>query len=173
MLAIVHDGGLPVNPTGLHPTGLRGPYSGFQMTKDSIKIKAKGEDDMTLAGRIRIGMAAKGIKSPAELAGKMKLRRQTIHKWMSGQVEKLEPEYLFRLSDVLEMSARWLALKEGAPSKPKEVSMEYERVLDLYDALPDKVRDSWIQSGDALLTAAGEESRAQPFRPKPAASAKR
>lgn len=50
---------------------------------------------MTLGGRIKIGMSAKGIATPAELARRMKLRRQTVTKWVNDEVDFLEPKYLF------------------------------------------------------------------------------
>lgn len=119
---------------------------------------------MTLKGRIAISMAAKGIKTPADLARKLRLNRQTVHKWMTGEAIKLEPENLFKLADALEVNPRWLATREGEPQPPRTVPIDDQRVLDLYKALPPAVRDSWVKSGDALLTATGEPSKSQPFK---------
>lgn len=109
-------------------------------------------------------MAAKGIKTPTELARRLKLNRQTVHKWVNGDVDALEVDLLFRLAEVLDMNPRWLATREGGPQAPRPLSMEDQRVLDLYRSLKPGVRNSWVQSGDALLSASGEPSVAQPFK---------
>lgn len=119
---------------------------------------------MTLGGRIKIGMAAKGMDGPSDLARRLKLRRQTVTKWVNDEVTFLEPKYLFPLADALEMNPRWLSIRQGDPQPAKTVSPDAQRVLDLYGALNPGVRDSWLQSGDALLKAAGETSTAQPFK---------
>lgn len=141
----------------------------FTMIKKAAKTDPATQntgDDMTLGGRIKIGMASKGIAGPSELARKLKLRRQTVTKWVNDEVDFLEPKYLFPLADVLGMNPRWLSIREGAPSPEKVVSQDDQRVLELYGALKPGVRDSWLKSGDALLTATGEPSTAQPFKHK-------
>lgn len=120
--------------------------------------------DMTLGGRIKIGMAAKGIDGPSDLARRVKLRRQTVTKWVNDEVAFLEPKYLFLLAEALELNPRWLATREGDPQQARTISPDFQRVLDLYSALKPGVRDSWLKSGDALLTATGELSTAQPFK---------
>lgn len=121
---------------------------------------------MTLSGRIRIGMAARGITSEAELARRLKMHRQTVNKWISGEVEYLEPEYLFRLADALDCNPRWLALKEGEPQKPVELDLEKMKVIQLYSALSKhpQVRDLWVKHGQDLLQTSTGPSVAQPFK---------
>lgn len=118
---------------------------------------------MSLAGRIKIGMATQGIASEAELARRLKINRQTVHKWLSGEVKTIDPETLFRLAAVLELDPQWLATKEGAPQKPERVTLEHKRLIELYNALPAHMRRAWLKSGDALLAETGETSAAQPF----------
>lgn len=121
---------------------------------------------MTLSGRIRIGMAAKGIKNPADLARRIKVNRQTVHKWLAGQVTKLEPEFLFKLADELGLDPRWLATREGEPQPLLRMSLDQKRVLELYLALNPQLRRVWIKSGDAMLQETGQTSAAQPFKAK-------
>ena len=109
-------------------------------------------------------MAAKGINNPTQLARRLKLNRQTVHKWLAENVKQIEPIYLFRLAETLELNPRWLATKEGEPQPPQHMSLDQKRVLELYRALPPRVRDAWLKSGDSLLTASGETSTAQPFK---------
>lgn len=122
------------------------------------------EGNMTLAGRIRGGMQIKGIDTAADLARRMKLNRQTIHKWLSGEVTKLEPAHLFKLADILGLDARWLAAREGEPQPALRITLELQRLIELYQALPEKMRRAWILSGDAILQETGETSIAQPYR---------
>ena len=119
---------------------------------------------MTLGGRIKIGMAGAAIATPSQLARRLKLHRQTVTKWVNDEVDFLEPKYLFPLADVLNLNPRWLSTREGEPQPQKSVSSDVQRLIELYDAMDPGVRNSWIQSGDALLKATEEPSRSQPFK---------
>jgi transcriptional regulator with XRE-family HTH domain len=137
----------------------------FVVSKTVKKLNKISEDEMTLAGRIRIGMAAKGIKTPSELARKLNIKnRQTTTKWLNGEVTSLDPDMLFRLSDLLNLNPRWLLNREGDPAPLREFSPEDRRVLDLYAALPKKIKNVWVKNGDELLEATGETSISQPFK---------
>jgi transcriptional regulator with XRE-family HTH domain len=127
-----------------------------------------GQDkaDMTFGGRVRIQMAAAGIKSAAELSRRMGLGRQTISKWLNDEIKDIGLENLYRLSDVLNCSARWLATRTGTPSRATRMSVEEREALDLYRTLAEPVRDSWISSGRALLKASTAPSPSQPFKLK-------
>ena len=109
-------------------------------------------------------MAAKGIHSAAGLARKMKLPRQTIHRWLNGETEHIHPELVYRLSDVLECSARWLVMRDVAPSRAQRLNLDEQRVLALFKALPEAVRDSWVNTGDTLLVATTQPSRIHPHK---------
>ena len=140
------------------------------MTKNAQRPKVgatKKTGDMSFGGRVRLQMAARGIKSPADLARRMTLPRQTISKWLNDEIKDVGLENLYKLSDVLDCSARWLATREGTPSKPVRPEVEEKELLDLYRALSDPVRQSWLSSGRALLSAsAGTPTQTQPFKSK-------
>jgi transcriptional regulator with XRE-family HTH domain len=131
------------------------------------KEAGKTEDDMTMQGRIRMQMAANGIHSDAELARKLKLRRQTVHKWMNGDSKNLTPENIFRLSDVLKCSARWLMLGPPVrPDKPLTLDEQKAEVVHLYDAFGKnrEVRKSWIDAGKALVRESTDPSPVEPLK---------
>jgi transcriptional regulator with XRE-family HTH domain len=121
---------------------------------------------MTFGGRVKMQMAARGIRNPAELARRMSLPRQTISKWLNNETKDLELSNLYKLADILDCNARWLALRDGVPQKPVEMDLEKKRVIDLYQALPKAVRASWVSSGEALLVGSTSPSVAQPFKQK-------
>lgn len=126
---------------------------------------------MSLSGRIKIGMATKGIVGPQELADALnrvaphlKLNRQTTAKWLSGETKNIEPPRLIALAEALDLDPEWLAVKHGEPQRKGRVTLEHKRLIELYNALPEKELRFWLRTGDALLEEAGVPSRAQPFK---------
>lgn len=125
----------------------------------------------TVAGRIKIGMAVKGIKGPQELADavnkvspQLKLNRQTTAKWINGETINIEPPRLMALAHTLDFDPEWLAIGKGEPQRKGRVSLEHKRLIELYAALPENMRRAWMRSGDAMLEEAGQPSPAQPFK---------
>lgn len=128
-------------------------------------------DQVSLAGRIKIGMAASGIAGPQELADAvnrvdptLKLNRQTTLKWLNGETKNIEPPRLFALAVALNLDPEWLATKKGEPHRTGRVTLEHKRVIELYNALPAQLRRAWLKGGDAMLEDTGETSESQPFR---------
>jgi transcriptional regulator with XRE-family HTH domain len=136
------------------------------MAKQSLPEALAGGDSMSLAGRIKIGMAMQGIDSVSELARRVKLNRQTVHKWWSGEVDTIDLENLFRLADVLEVDPRWLGTKEGDPQPQQRVTPELRQLIATYQAMDDRDRRVWQRNGTAMLEESGKTSSAQPFKPK-------
>src|SRR5512146_1383067 len=83
----------------------------------STDVKDKSASDA--ATRIRDAMIARGISNPSELARRLGVPRQTVHRWLNGDVRNMTHEHLFRLGDALNISGRWLALGDVDPSKYK------------------------------------------------------
>lgn len=109
-------------------------------------------------------MAQAGIHSVAELARRMKVNRQTVHYWVSGQGDKLTPDLLFKLSDVLNVNARWLAL--GPPNSPvKPISPDPSRMelVQIFAALPQEAREQWVSNGRSLVKILSPKSKANPY----------
>lgn len=122
---------------------------------------------MHLSGRIKIGMAANGITSEAELARRVGCHRQTVHKWLEGESVTIDPKYLFKLADVLKCSARWLALREGGPQKFVQLDIDKTRLLDIYEELSQKspkALDEWRRQGNGLLELTGAPSTGHPYK---------
>lgn len=97
-------------------------------------------------------MAAAGIRSPAELARKMEVPRQTVYRWTRGEGDKLTPEMLYRLADALNANARWIA--EGppwSPVRPRHLSPEQNMVLEIYAQLTPDLREEWVKNGNTLV----------------------
>ena len=65
-----------------------------------------------------------------EFAANRGLSKATISDWESGKIKNLRMEHIFRLADVLEVSARcWIALAQGIPMRKwLESAEEYELV---------------------------------------------
>lgn len=121
----------------------------------------------TLADRIKGAMPLAGIESSSELARRMKLNRQTVHRWVSGAGDKLTPEMLFRLADALKVSARWLALgSPELPTKPIFPTIDEAEMFSIYRALPKNARDHWLSQGRTLVQMLRPGSVNSPFPAK-------
>jgi transcriptional regulator with XRE-family HTH domain len=121
-------------------------------------------EEATLAGRIKLAMASAGISTTAQLAKKMNVNRQTVHRWISGEGDKLTPEMLFKLSDALAVNARWLALgSPNSPIKPTSPTVEQAEVLDVHRRLPAAAKDTWLSHGRDLIKILSPASAGNPF----------
>ena len=128
-----------------------------------VRIKYR-EDSATFPGRIRIAMSTAGIHTAAELARRMKVNRQTVHRWINGEGIKLTPEMLFSLSDALKANPRWLIF--GAPHSPvmpKELSPEDAEVIEVYKSIPHPTKDTWLSNGRDLIRILTPASAGNPF----------
>jgi len=130
-----------------------------------MKSKAPPPATSTAPARIRDAMIARGISSPAELARRLGVPRQTVHRWLNADVKNITHENLFRLGDVLNISARWLALGDVDPSKSKLKNEFDSEVLEIYRNLSAHNRSQWLTIGRSLLAVetGGKPSRVTPF----------
>ena len=120
--------------------------------------------DMTLKDRIAAAMATAMIHTPAQLARKMGVDRQTVYRWTNGHGEKLTPVMLYKLADALNANARWLA--EGpphSPVRPRHLTPEQAMVLDIYASLPKEQREEWVRMGNMLVRISSPPSATNPF----------
>lgn len=85
----------------------------------------------------------------------MKVNRQTVHRWVSGEGDKLTPEMLFSLSDALNVNARWLALgAPNSPVKPRSLDPESEEVVQIKRELTKhnpEAHEQWVSQGRMLV----------------------
>lgn len=70
----------------------------------------------------------------------MKINRQTVHLWVSGQRSDITPTNLFKLSDALDADPRWLALGPVEPFVPASLSAAERRILEGYRSGSEKRR---------------------------------
>lgn len=120
----------------------------------------------TLAERIKAAMVQAGIQNPAELARKMKVSRQTVQNWVNGRTEKITPELLYRLCDVVNVNGRWMALGDPhSPVRPVFITPDEAEVLQIFKALAaDKQsRDEWMSLGRKLVRVSTTPSTANPY----------
>lgn len=109
-------------------------------------------------------MAAVGIATPSELARRMKVNRQTVHLWLTGQRAKLTPEMLYRLVDVLNVSARWLAFGPPySPVRPVQMDPTRHELISIFEALDDQAKEQWLSSGRTMVRLTAKASINNPF----------
>ena len=122
------------------------------------------EDQKTVKDRILSAMRSANIQSPAELARRMGVPRQTVYRWTNGEGEKITPEMLYKLADVLNTNARWIA--EGppwSPVRPRHLTPDQQMVLEIYAQLSPELRDDWVKQGNTLVRLSSPQSVANPF----------
>jgi len=112
-------------------------------------MKAKSKS--TQNDRIRDAMISAGIATPAELARRLDLPRQTVHRWLGGNIKNLTYENLFRLADLLNVSARWLAIGDVDPSKYLVKDEQEVEMMALIREMSAHTRAQWLAIGQSLL----------------------
>lgn len=118
----------------------------------------------TLAERIRAAMAHAGIANPTQLAKKMGVSRQTVQNWMSGRTDKITPEMLYKLCDVVKVNGRWMALGgDHSPVMPTFLSPDENEILQIARTLPEEARDQWVSIGRTLVKTGSPPSTANPY----------
>jgi transcriptional regulator with XRE-family HTH domain len=117
------------------------------------RIKAEPVDpNNSIASRIRTAMAACGMKSVAELGRRIGLPRQTVHRWINGDTKNMTHENLYKVADVLQVRARWLAVGDTAPAQIDLAEGDVVGLLKIYELMPPTARDQWLAIGRTLLS---------------------
>ena len=123
----------------------------------------------TLGERIAAARRLRGLNK-TEFAAKMSLSKATISDWESGKIKNLRMEHIFRLADVLQVSARWIALAQGIPMRRwLENSAEYE-LIALFREMKDSSKSDLITAARVLSVSdrKGAPSAYNPFNiPRP------
>ena len=116
-------------------------------------------------------MTNAGLRKPSELANLLGVHRQTVGKWLNGDVEDLTPEMLFKLADALNVNPRWLyAGPPESPIKPRVLDPEQEELVQIKETLEKSnvdAKEQWLSSGRSLVRIVTPASRANPFPAKP------
>ncbi len=97
-------------------------------------------------------MAQAGISRPMDLARKTGASPQLINKWLKGVTQNIRAADLFRLSDALQVSSRWLLFGQGSVVKYTQLSLEERELLMIFNALPSDWREDWVSAGRNTMT---------------------
>lgn len=101
--------------------------------------------------RISDAMMAAGIRTPSELARRMGLPRQTVHRWLSEGIGNINYKNLLKLSDALNVNARWIMYGEiGRIKLPIKDAHEGE-AANIARQLTADLRKLWFALGRNLL----------------------
>jgi transcriptional regulator with XRE-family HTH domain len=121
-------------------------------------------------------MTNAGLKNQSELARRLKVHRQTVNKWLKGDVDDLTPEMLFKLADALGVNPRWLySGPPESPVKPRALDPEQEELIHIKETLESAnatAADQWLSNGRSLVQIVAPASRNNPFPVKPKAKVK-
>lgn len=116
------------------------------------RIKAEpGDPENSIATRIRTAMAACGMKSVAELGRRIGLPRQTVHRWINGDTKNMTHENLYKVADVLQVRARWLAVGDTSPVQIDLGEGDVVGLIKTYEAMSPAAREQWLAIGRTLL----------------------
>jgi transcriptional regulator with XRE-family HTH domain len=120
------------------------------------KMKVKTALRATQRDRIRDAMIARGIAGAGELARRLNLPRQTVHRWLRGSIKNMTYENLFRLADHLNVSARWLAVGDVDPSKYMVKDEQEVEMMAIIREMSVHTRAQWLAIGRSLLAVQGD-----------------
>ena len=101
-------------------------------------------DPAAMAERLRDAMAIRGITSPAELARRVNVPRQTVTRWMHRMPNKMELSAFLRLLLVLNVSGYWLVNGGDRLQRAQLVTPDESHLLDLYRAASSHQRDAFL-----------------------------
>lgn len=128
----------------------------------------------TLQGRLLAALETVGVFKVPDLQRKWRerfkedLSRATAHRWYnrSKPPHDIEYEFLFKLAELTNHSAIWIALGKGQPTRWRPVNTAQAEVLDLFDRLDEQRREKWVSMGRDSL-AAQEISKPTQANPYP------
>lgn len=126
--------------------------------------QADPETITTFGNRLRIARKARGLSQP-KLAKLAKCTQATISQIESGRVADLQSALMFRISDALSVSARWLVWGTGPVHKWEILAQDEKSPLEGYRRLPEPLKDHAQRVISSLLTASAPPSTANPFPP--------
>ena len=101
--------------------------------------------------RIRNAMQTAGIRNASDLARKLGLPRQTVHRWLADGIANISYKNLLKLADTLNVNARWIVFGEIGPLKPPIKQKHEADAAGVARALSGELRRQWLQLGKDLL----------------------
>ena len=116
----------------------------------------------TLAKRLSTARKLKGL-SQNKLAKMAECTAATVNQIEAGLIMELKSGLLYRLSDILDVSARWLAIGEGPMHKWVILSIDEEALIKAYRALKPPLQEHALSTVNGLVTASSPASVANPL----------
>lgn len=116
--------------------------------------------------RIREAMQTARIRNASDLARKLGLPRQTVHRWLADGIANITYKNLLKLADTLNVNARWIAFGEVGPLKPPIKQAHEADAAGIARALNGDLRKQWLLLGRGLLELQTRRE-AKPAAPKP------
>lgn len=101
--------------------------------------------------RIREAMLTARIRNASDLARKLGLPRQTVHRWLADGIANITYKNLLKLADTLNVNARWIAFGEIGPLKPPIKQRHEADAAGIARALNGELRRQWLLLGRGLL----------------------
>lgn len=142
------------------------------------------DDLMSFSGRIRDAMTRRGWPTHRDgkdiavvvlrtrwkefFKGRPEIKipsRPTFYDWLASREPKISIRNLYLLSDLLNVNARWLSIKEGSIAKPIFPTDEIQPLIDAWNNLSSEARDELIKEANRFLRIQGTTSPAYPFHP--------
>ena len=119
-------------------------------------------------------MSRAGIDSSKEAAVKLyglwqarypdiPISRQRCYDWLDSETANIRADRLYCLSDMFDVSARWLAKGEESMVRLKELCIVERELLETYFALPQISREKLFAEARFLLKTTGDRSQTKPF----------
>lgn len=116
----------------------------------------------TFAERVAASRKAKGW-SQVRLAREVGCSIGIINQIELGKVSEVKQILLFKIADVLEVNARWLAIGVGTPIKWVNITPDERHLLDIFKALSAPMQDSLLHMAAAMPTEQTAPSPTDPF----------
>ena len=130
---------------------------------------------LTFGERIKVAMARAGITTDGRPSAALynlwnktypedEMTRSNINIWMRAEEPRISVPKLFQLGDMLNCSARWLALETGSMRRASEFDIDEEGLLAAYRSLPPQVQEKVIKDTNFLMQTFSPKSAANPVK---------
>jgi len=112
--------------------------------------------------RLKAAMFAAGITSPALLARRCGVSRQSVEKWMKASKPRLSATHLLGLANCLHVRMRWLMTGDGIiPDwELHERDVDIDQAIRILDRLSQSKARDWLAAGRRLGGSTSRSPRA-------------
>ena len=131
----------------------------------------------TVGGRIHAARVAKGLTMD-QLAGLIGVSKGAVSQWESGKIKDLSADNLLKLSDALEVAARWIwewKLPNGEMipmGKPKYLQIDEADLIETFQLLDPQYQEELVGKAHEYLKRSAAQQRPSRANPYPKATAK-